>query len=157
MKNEKGQFIKGFHYNEKWNLALIDFELKSAVKTTVEKFGFAPPFTFFRTHPEYRKITCAIANRKLSRSKIYKKVLDELGYNYPEKKSGYYLDGNIFRGFYEFISFCFMKACTAVMSAKTLTLQSMWICWWAWYPSSISNGYRSCIAIRTCVATHKKR
>lgn len=110
MRNSKGQFEKGVPHNQIWDLDSIKFELKSAVKITVDKFGFAPPFIYFRNHPEYRKITSAISNRKLSRSKFYKEVLDELGYDYPEKKSGYYLDGNVFKGFYEFVGFCFMKA-----------------------------------------------
>jgi hypothetical protein len=110
MRNDKGQFLSGVHHNEIWNIDSIYSELKDAVQITVDKFGFAPPFVYFRNHPEYGKITSAIANRKLSRSEWYKKVLDELGYDYPEKKSGYYLDGNVFRGFYEFVAFCFMKA-----------------------------------------------
>jgi hypothetical protein len=65
---------------------------------------------FYRTHPKYKTICGAMGNNKINRTSLYKKVLDDLGYPYPERKSGYYTDGTVFRGWNEFCGHCFMTS-----------------------------------------------
>lgn len=116
VRNTKGQFVKGERSDRKWTDEVIYTEFKKAVKETISKLSedsnspIVPPVIFYRSHPEYRKICGAMGNHKINRTNLYKKILDELGYLYPEKKSGYYAYGTVFRGWYEFCGFCFIKS-----------------------------------------------
>ncbi len=116
LRNTRGQFLKGKNPNRYWTESRIESEFKKAVKKTIESISedlsspVIPPVQYFRTHPDYKKILSAINNHKINRTSLYKKILDELGYPYPEKKSGYYAFGTVFRGWYEFCGFCFLKS-----------------------------------------------
>lgn len=116
MRNSKGQFEKGFHHNLKWNEKTLiqDFEKEVLIqlqKLQGEKSKICvPPVNYFRNHPITRKHCSGFANRKLNRTKIYHEILIKNGYTLPEKTSGYWIDETVFRGFNEFIAYCFMKA-----------------------------------------------
>jgi hypothetical protein len=110
MRNSKGQFIKGVPaHNKIWTDEKIYNELIGAVSTIHNKIGFAPVFAFFGKHEKYKTLFSAIKSNIQKPLLMYKKVLDDLGFEYPEKKSGYYLDGVVCTGFYEFVGHCFMK------------------------------------------------
>lgn len=110
MKNSNGQFAKGFHHNQIWTEESIYSELKKGVIEVVNKLGFVPPVNYFRNNQPYRKLCSALANRKINRTKVYKKILLELNLPYPEKKSGYWIGNESFQGFNEFCGYCFQKA-----------------------------------------------
>jgi hypothetical protein len=116
VRNTKGQFVKGKRSDRMWTDKVIYNEFKKAVQETVISLSedlsspIIPPVNYYRTHPDYGKICSAMGNHKINRTDLYKKILDELGYPYPEKKSGYYAYGTVFRGWYEFCGFCFMKS-----------------------------------------------
>lgn len=111
MRNAKGQFVKGSngHY-KKWSKEKMFSDLLKSIKEVYDKTGFVPVFTFFTKHPKYKSLASAIKqNKYIKPLELYKNVLDELGLDYPEKRSGYYLDGVVCTGFYEFAGHCFLK------------------------------------------------
>jgi hypothetical protein len=116
MRDVKGQFLKGKRLDRKWTEQRIHDEFKTVVQETITllsediKSPVIPPVQYFRTHPEYGKICSAMGNHGINRTSLYKQILDELNFPYPEKKSGYYAYGTVFRGWYEFCGFCFIKA-----------------------------------------------
>lgn len=116
MRDSKGQFVKGKRLDRKWTEQRIHDEFKVAVQQTIISLSddiespIIPPVQYFRTHPEYGKICSAMANHGINRTSLYKQILDELNFPYPEKKSGYYAYDTVFRGWYEFCGFCFIKA-----------------------------------------------
>ena len=115
MRDIKGQFLKGKRLDRKWTEQRIHDEFKTVVQETITllsediKSPVIPPVQYFRTHPEYGKICSAMGNHGINRTSLYKQILDELNFPYPEKKSGYYAYGTVFRGWYEFCGFCFIK------------------------------------------------
>ncbi len=114
-RDVKGQFIKGKRSDRYWTYERIESEFKKVVSFTVQSLSedlnspVIPPVQYFRTHPTYSKICSAMGNHGINRTSLYKEILDDLGYCFPEKKSGYYAFDTVFRGWYEFCGFCFIK------------------------------------------------
>ena len=92
MRDSKGQFVKGKRLDRKWTEQRIHDEFKVAVQQTIISLSddiespIIPPVQYFRTHPEYGKICSAMANHGINRTSLYKQILDELNFPYPEKK-----------------------------------------------------------------------
>ena len=96
-------------HNKIYTKEYCEIELRKMVKEVTDVIGFAPPYQYFRQSNKYKNRADGIRGFYGSIITEYKKVLTELGFDYPEKKSGYYIDDIIIRGFYEFCGYNFIK------------------------------------------------
>ena len=111
MRDYRGRFQKGSEpHNLKWSYESIHQNLKNVIQEFHNKTGFVPVFTILTKHPKYKTAAGALKRSNYKSLEVYKQILDELGFDYPEKTSGYYIDGGVCTGFYEFAAHCFAKA-----------------------------------------------
>jgi hypothetical protein len=103
-------YMKGsIPHNKKFTKEYCEKTLREMVIEVTDKIGFAPPFQYFRQSKKYKTDANGIRQFYGSIIPVYNNLITELGFDYPEKKSGYYIDGIIIRGFYEFCAYNFIK------------------------------------------------